>query len=165
MESTGVRGRIQVSKMTAELLSQAGKSHWVRPRDDAVTAKGKGVLKTFWLNPSFQRASSTASSESDLNGASNVSAPEIVPKDKMYLMKQERLVGWMVEILVDHIKSIVSCISEPSSGKLAFLSGTLIFIFISIRFAYARTYMGGRALPLAKRFSTIGQKGRIVLTK
>ena len=109
MESTGVRGRIQVSKMTAELLSQAGKSHWVRPRDDAVTAKGKGVLKTFWLNPSAQKANSSTSSENETMVAESRTDDDVVPKDKMYLMKQERLVGWMLEILVDNIKKIVSC--------------------------------------------------------
>lgn len=45
MESTGVKGRIQCSQSTAESLAIAGKEHWVRAREDTVTAKGKGVLK------------------------------------------------------------------------------------------------------------------------
>ena len=44
MESTGKRNRIQVSQTTADLLAEAGKAHWVQPREDAVQAKGKGTL-------------------------------------------------------------------------------------------------------------------------
>uniref|UniRef100_A0A7S4P6U7 Guanylate cyclase domain-containing protein n=2 Tax=Guillardia theta TaxID=55529 RepID=A0A7S4P6U7_GUITH len=49
MESTGAPSRIQVSEQTANLLIQAGVSHWLTPRDTKVQAKGKGELQTFWL--------------------------------------------------------------------------------------------------------------------
>ena len=60
MESTGEKNRIQVSEKTADLLSQAGKGHWLIPREDVVEAKGKGMLKTFWLV--YERGRSTVSS-------------------------------------------------------------------------------------------------------
>jgi class 3 adenylate cyclase len=60
MESTGERNRIQVSDFTADLLSQAGKGHWLIPREDVVEAKGKGMLNTFWLV--YERGRSTVSS-------------------------------------------------------------------------------------------------------
>jgi Adenylate and Guanylate cyclase catalytic domain len=49
IETTGARGKIHMSHETAELLISAGHSKWVAPRRDLVTAKGKGVLRTYWL--------------------------------------------------------------------------------------------------------------------
>ena len=49
MESTGKPGQIQLSQETADLLVSAGKERWIRPRDDRVQAKGKGILQTYWL--------------------------------------------------------------------------------------------------------------------
>lgn len=50
MESTGKRNQIQLSKISAKLLmEQFGKGKWVKAREDAVTLKGKGIVKTFWL--------------------------------------------------------------------------------------------------------------------
>ena len=49
MESTGQKGRIQMSTETADLLMTMGKSHLVRQREDKVVAKGKGELTTFWV--------------------------------------------------------------------------------------------------------------------
>jgi hypothetical protein len=51
MESTSLPGRIQVSESTADLLMFQGKSHWLKHREDAVVAKGKGELQTYWLEP------------------------------------------------------------------------------------------------------------------
>jgi len=42
MESMGVPGRIQVSESTAQLLMDAGKSKWLRKREENVFARGKG---------------------------------------------------------------------------------------------------------------------------
>ena len=51
MESNGQRDMIQVSQETADLLVNAGKEHWLTPREDVVIAKGKGEMKTFWIMP------------------------------------------------------------------------------------------------------------------
>jgi hypothetical protein len=42
MESTGVRGKIQISSDCRELLKAAGKELWTKPREEKVIAKGKG---------------------------------------------------------------------------------------------------------------------------
>ena len=55
MESTGERGKTQVSEATAESLTAAGKHHWLIPRKELVNAKGKGELQTYWVNPSRSR--------------------------------------------------------------------------------------------------------------
>lgn len=44
MESTGERDKIHLSQETANLLIQAGKGHWVVPREEKVIAKGKCYL-------------------------------------------------------------------------------------------------------------------------
>jgi Adenylate and Guanylate cyclase catalytic domain len=49
MESTGQKGRIQMTQETADALVLMGKSHLVRQREDKVTAKGKGEMTTYWM--------------------------------------------------------------------------------------------------------------------
>lgn len=49
IESTGLPNKVHLSRETAELLEMAGKSEWLAPREKSVSAKGKGELKTFWL--------------------------------------------------------------------------------------------------------------------
>jgi class 3 adenylate cyclase len=51
MESTGKVNRIQVSKETAQLLIEAGKSDWVEERNELVAVKGKGQMQTYWACP------------------------------------------------------------------------------------------------------------------
>jgi len=50
MESTGHPNKIQVSEETAILLREEGYDDWLVPRKGLVRAKGKGELKTYWLN-------------------------------------------------------------------------------------------------------------------
>jgi len=45
MESLGKKHFIHVSESTMKLLVEAGKGHWVTPREDKVVAKGKGELQ------------------------------------------------------------------------------------------------------------------------
>ena len=49
MEATGISNLIQISQETANLLSSVGKGHWITEREDRITAKGKGELKTYFL--------------------------------------------------------------------------------------------------------------------
>jgi Adenylate and Guanylate cyclase catalytic domain len=50
MESNGQRNCIHMSQATANLLTEAGKRHWIYPRVDLVNAKGKGTMQTYWVN-------------------------------------------------------------------------------------------------------------------
>lgn len=50
MESNGQPHRIHVSEATAKLLEQAGKTHWIAEREDRIIAKGKGEMRTFWVD-------------------------------------------------------------------------------------------------------------------
>ncbi|CAB9498696.1 Receptor-type guanylate cyclase gcy [Seminavis robusta] len=60
MESTGIPGKIHASMSTANLLMAAGKSNWILAREGGVEAKGKGMLKTFWLQPILDRPTSVS---------------------------------------------------------------------------------------------------------
>ena len=51
MECTGEQHRIHVSQDTAMLLKRAGKEHWLNEREGIVNVKGKGEMKTWWLQP------------------------------------------------------------------------------------------------------------------
>jgi hypothetical protein len=46
MESNGLPGKIHLSPATAALLVRSGKTHWVKMREDKITAKGKGEMQT-----------------------------------------------------------------------------------------------------------------------
>jgi class 3 adenylate cyclase len=68
MESTGEVGRLHISKTTAGLLIEGGKGHWLEKRKEAVHAKGKGIVETYWvvgstrtLNQGKQRRTSNES--------------------------------------------------------------------------------------------------------
>jgi hypothetical protein len=61
METTGAPNKIHLSQQTADLLVAAGKSRWVKAREELVTAKGKGQLQTYWLSFKPPSAPSTSS--------------------------------------------------------------------------------------------------------
>ena len=52
MEQTGQVGRIQASQQTANELMSTGKADWIKPREDKINPKGKGLQQTFWVEPS-----------------------------------------------------------------------------------------------------------------
>lgn len=110
MESTGLRGKIQVSKTTADLIEASGKGQWLKKRKDLVTAKGKGSLQTWWVNPTSKRGSSTASGGSTEGSTNDTSsspgASELKPQTASKSVNK-RLVSWMVELLMDDIKKVV----------------------------------------------------------
>jgi len=107
MESTGRRGRIHISKTTADLITAAGKAHWIKPREDLVQAKGKGTMQTYWLShpASAQKGSNVASGQI---GATTTSPANNFRSPVKDTEKEERLVQWMVELLTEHMKKIVS---------------------------------------------------------
>ncbi len=103
MESTGVAGRIQLSHATAHYLEAQNKKHWLEQREDSVAAKGKGVLETYWLIPKE-------------NEAENLSSTDVRHEDKATTFdstveedcRRERLVNWIVSMLEDRIREVVT---------------------------------------------------------
>jgi hypothetical protein len=108
MESTGMRDMIQISQATADILSHSGKNGWIVRRADPVEAKGIGMLITYWLNPSVENTGSTCGESvqghSDIDVITSFSSP--LPDQDM--VKMHRLVDWMTQLLLDHVKKVVS---------------------------------------------------------
>jgi G3E family GTPase len=109
MESTGRGDMIQISQATCDILSLSGKKHWIVPRDDAVQVKGKGTLKTYWLNPSLQKRGSESggSEQGHSDNNSSVSATSTSQVSDRDIIKRHRLVDWITLLLLEHIKKIV----------------------------------------------------------
>jgi len=123
MESNGARGRIHISQETADLLVAAGKSKWVTPREGTIQAKGKGELKTFWLQVIGDDAYSSemnSSSASDDFEKTMINDPPAMPIplnqedfskeiDKVVLSpKMQRLVDWNVDQLSRLLRAVVA---------------------------------------------------------
>lgn len=118
MESNGLRGRIHCSQDTADLLTASGKGHWVIPREDKIVAKGKGEMKTYWVEVKQQSSPSAASRSSCSEGSDTPISPLSsglpsnaagVPLAKSKLSaKSQRLVAWNVDILSRLLKQIIS---------------------------------------------------------
>jgi class 3 adenylate cyclase len=112
MESTGIRGKIQISEESAHLLEAAGKGAWITPRDGTVFAKGKGELKSFWLFHRIEQQQPEA--YRSLIGSSNfkLEASFAMKKNERsgsFPLSQEvcRLVEWNYEMLRYFLKLIV----------------------------------------------------------
>jgi hypothetical protein len=112
---------IQVSQDTADLLTLAGKGHWISPREDTVNAKGKGVLQTYWLNLHVSRRGTASSVSSGAMDASSSCdgfvADEAVPisEDTERIIRRNRMVDWMTELLTEYLKRILAKRSVNSS--------------------------------------------------
>lgn len=114
MESTGVAGAIQASSFTADLISQAGRQNWVIARPDLVTAKGKGQLQTYWINPGSKRVTSRMDlndeeMKSEISSGDSAKVTEVVP-----FIKDMRLIEWTVDLLFSQLQKLVT--SRGASG-------------------------------------------------
>ncbi|CAB9526135.1 Receptor-type guanylate cyclase gcy [Seminavis robusta] len=70
MESNGTPGRIQVSESTAQKLMEAGKANWLTKREEMIEAKGKGLIQTWWAEPTVAASESARSAMSFGTGTS-----------------------------------------------------------------------------------------------
>jgi 3'5'-cyclic nucleotide phosphodiesterase/Adenylate and Guanylate cyclase catalytic domain len=131
IESSGIPGRIHISKETASLLQEAGKSEWVVPRSEMVTLKGKGEVQTFFASPTSTTSTiisgDSSPSESEyagldlsinqlsesncygntMDGTDRSSEDE---KDRVY-----RLVHWNTDILHTHLVNLAHHRSKHQS--------------------------------------------------
>jgi hypothetical protein len=122
MESTGLPGRIQVSSSTADELRAKGKAHWVEPRLQLVSIKGKGTLQTYWASPGMRLSttvSSTGSASYDTS-LDHLSSSGCLDKDLAEAGCQDtkRLVEWNVEVLMNLLEYIVRSRSDHSEIKM-----------------------------------------------
>ena len=114
IETTSERDKIHLSQDTANHLIEAGKKDWITPRDTTVTAKGKGVMKTYWL---------TMTSKYERYLAKNGEKPPIgLPSDnnsrsdgkQTKKQREERLIDWMADVLYKNLQKI-ECTADPNS--------------------------------------------------
>jgi class 3 adenylate cyclase len=105
MESTGMRGRIQVSSTTAEALKNDNKGSWLTQRSDNVVAKGKGVMSTYWL--ALKKAGQSLSSDEEFAELDNKGLSRSSRSSSVMDQKEARVVDWVCEILVKQIKKVV----------------------------------------------------------
>lgn len=121
IETTGQRSRIHMSMDTAEQLRGAGKGHWVKERNEVVSAKGKGEMQTCWLDmddhddPHKEAKDEAASSEDDfsLGDAQEDEFEKFEMKDigldsDDFDVRTQRLVSWNAELLLKLLKQIVA---------------------------------------------------------
>jgi len=118
MESTGIKGKIQISAATNERLVRAGKE-WTVPREEKVVAKGKGTMSTFWLQLSSKASSSsnadeTAAEQLELSEklvpvpeAAPATVDSAEPKEIVLTDKVRRLVKWNTDILQRRLRHIM----------------------------------------------------------
>jgi class 3 adenylate cyclase len=126
MESTGVKNRIQVSPVSAQLLIEAGKESWIIPREEQVQAKGKGVVQTYWMvnraniddNQSISSVSRVSSTDyqtpTTLGGFDQQeslwddSVHNAALKHSSRRVKTKRLVNWLTEVISNDLKRLVA---------------------------------------------------------
>jgi Adenylate and Guanylate cyclase catalytic domain len=120
MESTGKSERVHLSEQTALELIQHGREDWVVHREDAVEAKGKGKMVTFWLklvgdhsNVESVAASSDAGDENKISDRGhdavsewNVEMPTSQSSDLE--QRNDRLAHWNSELLLELLQRVVS---------------------------------------------------------
>lgn len=93
MESTGKKNCIQISAETAKLLDIAGRSTWLKPREDKIVAKGKGDMDTFWLLVTVAGSQSTKTSDEitmPVSDLSTLPSPGGIKGDDGTIDKQSR---------------------------------------------------------------------------
>ena len=105
--------RIQVSSCTADLITKAGKGHWVQAREDPVFAKGKGEMSTYWLVVENEKggADETTTCSSIVDFDENIMEAEVAKTlDELPGLsgKMLRLVDWNTDILLRLLKRVVA---------------------------------------------------------
>ena len=105
------------------MLAARGKNHWVVPREDKVTAKGKGELQTYWLKnirggegrsviSAISRSSGPSSHADTTSRGHAEQAPRVQSSRRLsrhgkdVAEKQRRLVDWNTDLLVSLLKQI-----------------------------------------------------------
>lgn len=101
MESTSVRGRIQLSADTAMQIIEAGKDHWIEPREETVDVKGKGKMQTYWLIPQKKEGDARVSLALQQSTVFDLDQSERIEAN-------ERLIDWNLSVMMSLIEKIIA---------------------------------------------------------
>jgi class 3 adenylate cyclase len=134
MESTGARNMIHISQATADLLLRADKADWVKERENMVTAKGKGLMQTYWLSlkdtSSATLGSTTSGTRIDPSLESH-SEPHAQEKGSNEMLagdaRTQRLIEWNVDVLQRQLKKTMA-MRNASSRKSSHKSKEVVVI-------------------------------------
>jgi Adenylate and Guanylate cyclase catalytic domain len=83
MESKGIPDKIHVSEATAEALKASGKDDWLVKRNGQIDVKGKGLMQTYFAEPT-----DAATSQRNSFGGSGSRHLAAVPKERAYPIGQ-----------------------------------------------------------------------------
>eukprot|EP00980_Cylindrotheca_fusiformis_P005307 scaffold1136_cov146-Cylindrotheca_fusiformis.AAC.20 len=116
MESSGERNRIQISQVTANLITEAGLAKWIIPRSTKLFVKGKGEMQTYWVRKntkSFKPKGADLQSDMDTleeTAETEGSSSERTEEDSGIeaMNRTDRLVEWNVEVLATLLEHIVA---------------------------------------------------------
>ncbi|CAJ1930877.1 unnamed protein product [Cylindrotheca closterium] len=116
VESTGVAGRIHVSKDTADSLRKCNKGHWLVKRENgSVVAKGKGDIQTYWIGKAVEKAKpesygpyETASESDSSQNPDDVVDGQFSEQLGHSEGREDRLVDWNATVFLDILKHIVA---------------------------------------------------------
>ena len=146
IETTGQRDRVHLSEQTVKYLKAAGHFDWYVRREDAVQAKGKGLINTYWLilddgdridasegayledEDSFSDVEddvilvaddqSSVKSEKKKNKSDVHKSSALSVMDASTARKIERLVAWNTELLLQLLKHIVARRDAGTARKI-----------------------------------------------
>jgi 3'5'-cyclic nucleotide phosphodiesterase len=104
--SSGHPNKIQVSETTANLIRVAGKGDWLLPRVDKVTAKGKGMVNTYWLVCDLKMVGSAGRGKDVM---------EKVENQNELNLRKDRMVEWACDLLEEPLNSVLTRTEDGKS--------------------------------------------------
>jgi Adenylate and Guanylate cyclase catalytic domain len=176
MESNGLPSKIQASPDTAKLLIDAGKTHWIKPRETPVQAKGKGTVQTYWVEPTVRKQeiasiSGHIETKTDETALIDWTADTLVSLTKQVLARRQPLKvaevlsitkeNKSVETVIDEFEDVIEmshygserCSNLPISMKLSERLRKEIYMFVK---AISQRYRG-KSCP-ERRFAILCYK-------
>jgi hypothetical protein len=97
MENTGHRMKIQCSQETADLITEAGKGHWIYQRIDDIASRGG--IQTFWVEPQSKEQEAKMKNAAPARVVATTAGPAT---------NSNQLVNWNVDMLKRLLKRIVA---------------------------------------------------------
>ena len=115
---------IHLSSETANLLIEAGKADWVQPRENLVTAKGKGEMQTYWLILKKKDKENSTLGGRSSHGGTDTSDSRSVASSREFAEgeaaaaaeKIARLIDWNVQVLKLYLKKVIA-MRNPNNGR------------------------------------------------
>lgn len=102
IEKTSLPDHIHLSTITANLLKEAGHEDWLIKREEIVSAKGQGMMNTFWLKHNPVKPPSLRNDDGVLMDKS------LHENDSPYESRIQRCVDWNADLLLDVLKKIIT---------------------------------------------------------